>query len=172
MKPWLLISLTAVLLSGADARDADAQDGSLDGHWLHVSLERDGKPIPLDGGSYNQLSLAGSKFRYLPVGESAPQEPYGNIRLGTTGSQDTIDFVYEKRGGPPIKGIYKLAGNTLRLCNAPQGQPRPTAFAKGMKVEVWRRLMPGERAIPVISGSQMIKIDVVPYKNTSPVFTK
>ncbi len=114
--------LTILFLPKSDS----AALAELQGEWLLVASERDGKPLPADQLFNERLIIEGTKF-------SRPQTaPNGTEITGESGRlllldepDDAIDWqLWEGT----IHGVYKLRGDKLILCIARDGAPRPDSF--------------------------------------------
>jgi uncharacterized protein (TIGR03067 family) len=123
------LSLLAALLAPADDK-ADALRREVARHqgtWAVTSFVRDGKASPKE--------LTDSIVRVVE-GDHVVWKRDGKRFAGTAVVLDpskaprTIDVLPD--GGPArgerVLGIYKLDGDTLTICMADAGQPRPLAF--------------------------------------------
>lgn len=122
MLPRLLVLvLLALLLTPLHAADAPP----LEGAWLAVSAERDGKPYPAIKGHI--LTFKGDAFT-ITLKEKVLYE--GTIKLDASAKPPAIDFI-QTAGidkGKTWKGIYSLDKDTLTIAdNSPDvTKPRPT----------------------------------------------
>ena len=110
-------------------------DKPLEGKWELTSLERDGKPDAAMQGAVRVHE--GDKYSLTPKG--------GKTVTGTyTADAKTLDMKPDdgRYKGKTLLGIYKIEGDTLTICFADPGQPRPTEFASktGVVVAVHKRL--------------------------------
>ena len=125
----LAVALFAGLVVAAGCvADARAQTaGKLDGTWVAVSAERNGRPA--DELKGHRLTFAGNTFvieghgkvLYKGTFETDPGKKPAQIDFVQTEGQDK---------GKTWRGIYRLEGDTLRTNdNAPDvAKPRPTEF--------------------------------------------
>jgi uncharacterized protein (TIGR03067 family) len=138
------ILVAAIVLGAADApADDDASDlTKMQGDWMVVSMTVGGMKLSDDEAQTLFRSVEGERYvvsRFSkPVGKGA-------FKIDATKTPRTIDSTPE---GPAaqagtIRGIYEFEGDTLRICNAPPGKPRPTDFeakpASGHTLTVWTR---------------------------------
>jgi uncharacterized protein (TIGR03067 family) len=89
-----------------------------------TALERQGKAVPKAqlGNLHIKLIFNGDQvtFQYPDHTES------GTYKLDVATDRKTIDVVTEL---DTSKGIYRLEGESLKICGAPAGEERPAAFA-------------------------------------------
>jgi uncharacterized protein (TIGR03067 family) len=127
-----MLLLLAAMLVGVDAPP------QLQGSWYTVEEEVEGS-FAVEFGELPSLGFKGETF--LAYGR-----PAGRYRIDPGKSPKTIDFLVE--AGPAAEtteaGIYKFEGQSLVICSATDGAPRPKDFTvpKGSK----RRLITYERA--------------------------
>jgi uncharacterized protein (TIGR03067 family) len=106
---------------------ADLPKG-LQGSWNATKAVRDGKPARDVVG--HRLSITGPRFQI----QSKDGTPLfaGTVRVDPKAKPAAIDFEHADGAlaGKSWKGIYRLAGDTLTVCdNAPDVEKeRPTAF--------------------------------------------
>jgi uncharacterized protein (TIGR03067 family) len=112
--------LLLVATSGAALAD---ETPKVEGRWKVVSVEVAGAAAPgLEGAEL--VFAEGKKSFTLPD----KRVEKGTYRLDATKKPKEIDSTTEGRGGVE-KGIYVIEDDTLKLCLATQGGPRPTEFA-------------------------------------------
>jgi len=117
------------LLAGLAASGSSAQGaGNIQGAWTVASAERDAKPAADVAG--HRLTLSGDAFTIRHDGHTIYQGRYA-VDPGRKPAE--IDFRHTEGAakGNVWKGIYRLEGAALRICdNAPDmTRPRPTQFS-------------------------------------------
>ena len=116
--------LGALVVTGSFAQDG----GNIQGAWAVVSAERDGKPTAEVAG--HRLAFSGDAFTI----QHEDHTLYRGTYLTDPGRKPAqIDFRHTGGDikGKTWKGIYRLEGETLTICdNAPAiTRPRPIRFA-------------------------------------------
>jgi len=112
----------------AFAQPAEDAHKKLQGTWTATRAERDGKAA--DDVVGNRLSFTGNRFRI----QSRDGKPLysGTVRVDPGAKPAAIDFEHTEgaQQGTAWKGIYRLDGDTLTVCdNAPNlDKARPAAF--------------------------------------------
>ena len=120
---WLILGTGLAL-----AQPAEEAQKQLQGTWTATRAERDGKAA--DDVIGHRLSFAGNRFQI----ESKDQKPLyaGTVHVDPSARPAAIDFEHAEGvlKGKVWKGIYRLDGDTLTICdNAPNlDEHRPTAF--------------------------------------------
>jgi uncharacterized protein (TIGR03067 family) len=113
----------AVLLAALGGSASADEPPKLDGRWKVVSVELAGMSVP--GLEVAELVLTGGKKVFtLPDGRVEK----GTYRLQAGKQPREIDATTEGREGTE-PGIYAVEGDTLKLCLATRGGPRPREFA-------------------------------------------
>jgi uncharacterized protein (TIGR03067 family) len=100
----------------------------IQGTWGFTSVERDGKQLAFVAGSV--WKIKGDKIETTPVLVEF------SFKLGSNKKWKTIDRTFlkdffEKKNsneGKTIRGIYKLEGDVLTVCEAEIEGPRPEEF--------------------------------------------
>lgn len=131
MRMALLLSLTAALtVTAADDKDL----AKFQGKWELTSSERDGKKLPTG----TLRTVKGEKYTMTTKG--GKEVGKGTIKLGGTGKVRDIDIARD--GEKALLGIYSFDGDEQKVCIAPAGKPRPTAFTSkdGHLLSVWKKV--------------------------------
>jgi uncharacterized protein (TIGR03067 family) len=104
----------------------------LDGHWIAVSAEYQGREVPLEEAKNKFPSAMLIKANQYGITWAGKQHE-GTLRIDPTKNPAEIDFsgsVFDPV--TPRKAIYELEGDRLKLCLAFVGPnadpPRPTSF--------------------------------------------
>ena len=120
--------LLAIVLVPAFAQPVVEAQKKLQGTWTATKAERDGSAA--DDVVGHRLSVIGNHFQIRS--QDGKRLYAGTVRLDPSAKPAAIDFEHKEGalGGKAWKGIYALAGDTLRVCdNAPNlDKSRPAAF--------------------------------------------
>jgi uncharacterized protein (TIGR03067 family) len=125
------------------AEDAKDDLDNLQGTWVLVAGERDGKKFTEEEVKKTKLFIKGDTFR-IPESSVATSED-GTIKIDP--SEKSKEMNATTGSGPDMgktwQGIYELAADTYKVCFAPPGKDRPTEFSSkagsGHLLQVWRR---------------------------------
>jgi uncharacterized protein (TIGR03067 family) len=125
----LLVVFAAVgwTLTAAEPSDEARKDlEKLQGTWLRVSGETDGKAVPEATLKEQKLTIKGDKYT-LVTGKETRE---GTIKLDPAKSPRAIDLMPTEgpNKGKTLQGIYELDGDTFKYCLALPGKDRPTKF--------------------------------------------
>ncbi|HXO20276.1 MAG TPA: TIGR03067 domain-containing protein [Thermoanaerobaculia bacterium] len=148
---FLLLSVALLMGASGPARAASAEEdlAKLQGTWVTISLENEGKTLvdektPPKEGPATKLVQEGNRWM-IKVGDKIVAS--GTIKLDPAKTPKEIDVMDE--AGPSGKthlGIYEIAGDLYKYCLAQPGKPRPTEFAtsegSGRSLGVSRREKP------------------------------
>jgi uncharacterized protein (TIGR03067 family) len=134
--------------------------GELEGQWDLVQVEQDGQVTHAWKFFYRRIFFDCHEYEYLPGGggfSNRGLSDLGRYRLDPDQDPKELDFIARNpvRGENIRKGIYELDGDTLRFALAEPGQPRPTKFTPGLRVEIWRRPRFDNQGQPVDSNVQV-----------------
>ena len=142
--PCLFAALTTGT-AGAQDDAAKKELKKLEGTWATVSIEAAGQKVTdEDKIKTRKLTTKGDKYT-LKVGDETVE---GTIDINPTKKPKTIDVkpASGSNKGKTLLGIYKLDGDGLKICLAPPGKDRPTAFTtaaeNGHQLVVYKREKP------------------------------
>jgi uncharacterized protein (TIGR03067 family) len=113
----------------------------LQGAWIITSLEMDGQETAAAMLGDARIIIKGDRF--TSIGMGAVYE--GTLKLADSKKPSQIDMAFDKghARGTTNLGIYKLDGDTWRICLATRGTVRPSKFAStpgsGFAVETLTR---------------------------------
>jgi uncharacterized protein (TIGR03067 family) len=133
--------LLAAFLSSVAAQQNKRGEG-LQGTWACLSATVDGKPLAEATVKLLRLTLTNNRYRTQRGTEVLFDSEY---TLDTSQSPAHIDIVGTEGEfkGRSARGVYSLAGDTLKICYTMPGKARPTAFASGpgsgAYLIVWKR---------------------------------
>jgi uncharacterized protein (TIGR03067 family) len=127
MSRFASLTLIVVVLGGAD-KPVAKDPAKLQGSWVVVSAQRDGKPA--DDLKGHQLTFSGDKF--VIKSRDGKLLYQGTYQVDATQKPATIDFRHTEGAfkGKTWKGIFALEGDTLKESdNAPNlDRDRPKDF--------------------------------------------
>ena len=138
-----IVVLAVGTLIATAAEDAKKDLEKLEGTWLLVAGERDGKKFTEEEVKKTKLFIKGDTFR-IPESSVATSQD-GTIKMDPSKKPKEMDAT---TGSGPDKGkiwqgIYELDGDTYRVCFAPPGKDRPKEFSSkagsGHLLQVWKR---------------------------------
>src|SRR5262249_8071739 len=124
---WLAVMIGSSLAYDAEKRDAAQEEQKkLEGTWLMVSGEQDGKPVAADVVKAGRLIIQADRHT-VKVGKDTF---VGTHKLDPLKTPKTIDSTDTE--GPfkdkTILGIYEATEDTFRVCFAPPDKERPKEF--------------------------------------------
>jgi uncharacterized protein (TIGR03067 family) len=112
------------------------ETAKLQGRWALVSLETYGRTVSESilrrQGIW--LTIQGNSYKFHRGKRTYPMI----FRINPAQNPKTIDLTleYGRSKGKAVLGIYELSENTLKVCQAPVGQARPTEFASKVSPRV------------------------------------
>ena len=119
-----MMMAVGILLAAAPPDDATP----LEGTWLVVNVEIEGKPLPPEAVKKRSETLT-FKGDTVTIRNARPQEKSTGFKVDPSASPKALDI--NGPGNDPAKGrkfLYELKGDTLTLCQGKVGSVRPTAF--------------------------------------------
>jgi len=141
MKALCLLAICgSLVVTAAGSQESDL--AKLQGTWALVSVEIDGKALPMDDLKESRLVIKDKEylFRFREARLDI------NIKLDSSRTPKAIDLlvVDGPDKGNTYKGIYILDGDHYKICrHTTPGQDRPATFAthpeSGLMMTVWRR---------------------------------
>jgi uncharacterized protein (TIGR03067 family) len=138
---WMWVAFATCLLVAADAPPSTDQD-RIQGHWVLIGREIDGQ-VDDPSTLTNQAIMVFDRNRVLArMGPMVAE--LGTFTLDPTQNPRHYNRLYGE--GTPREGIYVLEGNTLKICLAEIGKPRPTSLATkpgdGTSLLIYKRESP------------------------------
>jgi len=117
--------LALAVTLAAPAKDGKKDAPSLVGEWAAETATIGGKPENPPPGTTWAFTADGKSV--LQVGDKAVGGMDAKYTTDAKMDPAQVDIA-EGPKGKPMKGIYKVDGDTLTLCLVQDGQERPTAF--------------------------------------------
>src|SRR5687767_8467006 len=147
MLAWIIVG--GLVIAAPGPKDPPKKGPALVGEWTRVSYTFAGQARPVgDPPLTYAFTAAGEWAMYR--GARKPGDRAGAYAADPTLDPPAIDLTPEPgRGGDrPIRGIYRIEGDTLTLCVSHGGGARPASFesnvANGTTVYVFKRVRPGD----------------------------
>ncbi|MEO6809601.1 MAG: TIGR03067 domain-containing protein [Isosphaeraceae bacterium] len=145
MNILLSCAVAGLVLSAAPQSPARRDLDALQGTWVAVSMERNGRPLPANRYQDGRLVMDGETFTYFDENRVATR---GIRTLDPTQTPCALDDLHTVGPfkGKTYHGIYRLQGDTFTTCNGSAGSARPTGFATrpgtGLLLIVYKRAKP------------------------------
>jgi uncharacterized protein (TIGR03067 family) len=120
-----VVAVLACILLPAVARADDLK--AMEGTWKVQSAEAGGQPIDSDELKALVVTIIGDHYTAtLKDGMDS-----GTLKLDETQNPRTMDATKTEgfEAGKVVKAIYKLSGDTMVVCYAPDSAARPTELA-------------------------------------------
>lgn len=140
-----VLSLAFVLaVGGAKAADdvSRADLEKLQGEWVMVSAQRDGKEMPAEEAAKMLRVVKGDGYVLTRDDKVVAK---GTIKLDASKTPRAIDVTRSEGdgAGKSALGIYEVDGDMQKVCLAQPGKDRPTEFSakegSGHTLAVWKR---------------------------------
>lgn len=127
MKLTVLFTAVAGLCLAADAKDdaVKAEKAKLQGTWKVVSLEIDGTKAPEEDIKKMSLVFQDGKAITRRTGDKDYEATY---TIDPSQKPATVEFVSGNEKEKPIRCIYLLNGDDLKICASMPGDARPKEF--------------------------------------------
>jgi uncharacterized protein (TIGR03067 family) len=125
MKLRVLGLLVIGLLVGADDAKKDAK--KIDGSWTGVSIVRDGNAMPEDEAKNVLVTFKDGKYEVKQGGQMIGK---GTIKVDTSKTPYQVEIMVEEgeNAGQTELGICEVKDDSMKICFADPGKPRPTEF--------------------------------------------
>src|SRR5258708_5895739 len=142
----LLVLTVGLLVGGGDRKDDAAKKEleTLQGTWVLVSAERDGKKLSEDEVKKTKITFKGETYVF-PDASGIATSQKGGIKVdpGKTPKWMDSKATNDAAKGELSLGIYEIAGDDYKVCFAPPGKNRPNEFSSkpgsGQILQVWKR---------------------------------
>src|SRR5713101_5584852 len=131
MKLYIVVALAAGSMGVVvkpEKQDAGRKElDKLQGTWVFVSVKFAGAASSPDQVKQSKYVIKGSSLSIIYGGRSLGPIPF---QIDPAKKPKAIDILRPKvpNGVQPAVGIYALQGDSLTICFAQTGKPRPTAF--------------------------------------------
>jgi uncharacterized protein (TIGR03067 family) len=124
----LAVLVVGLLIAADDAKSDNKKDmEKMQGEWTMASGERNGQAIPDEFVQSLKRTIKGNQYTVKREDEVING---GTYTIDATKSPKTIDLKVTEgqAAGQEMHGIYELDGDTIKICYANPGKPRPTEF--------------------------------------------
>lgn len=146
MKLHTLLGLAVGLLVAAHSKDDGAKKDleKLQGTWILVSAERDGKKLAEEEVKKTKIAFKDDTFVF-PDASGIGTSQKGIIKVDPSKTPKWMDSkaANDTAKGELSLGIYEIAGDDYKVCFAPPGKERPKEFSSkpgsGHIFQVWKR---------------------------------
>jgi uncharacterized protein (TIGR03067 family) len=130
-----------VLIAAAAPREATDSDDmkKMQGDWMVVSMTANGMKYPDEEAQALFRTVDGNSYQVSRYSKAMVK---GTFKIDPAATPKTIDSSLATDPSKALLGIYEFEGAMLKVCNAPPGKPRPTAFeakaGSGHTLTVWQ----------------------------------
>ena len=136
-----LLSVAGPSLAAAPSEAVEADDlKKMQGDWMVVSMTVNGMAYPDDEAQSLFRNIEGNNYQVARYSKTIGK---GTFKLDPTAMPRAIDSLPTADPSKPLLGIYVFQGDTLKICNAPPGKPRPQDFeakaGTACTLTVWQR---------------------------------
>jgi uncharacterized protein (TIGR03067 family) len=145
LRTCILVGALA-LLAAEGGDDASRKDlAAMQGDWQCLAMTVDGQVVPDDDAQGLFRTVKGDQYTVSRYDKAIGK---GTIKLDATKSPKEVDATPAGPAGKagPMKGIYEVGPDTLKLCFARPGKDRPKDFTSkagaGHTLTVWTREKP------------------------------
>jgi uncharacterized protein (TIGR03067 family) len=125
-----------------DQAECAEEIARLQGDWEMVSGAMGGQPFPPEFAPTGRRQVRGDLVTVALAGQQFLMAKFAVDPMATPKSMDYVLLAGPAKGKAQL-GIYALDGETLRVCSARPGRPRPAEFASSADNEctlsVWRK---------------------------------
>jgi len=124
----LAVLVVGLLIAADDAKSDNKKDmEKMQGEWTMASGERNGQAIPDEFVQSLKRTIKGNQYTVKREDEVING---GTYTIDATKSPKAIDLKVTEgqAAGQEMHGIYELDGDTIKICYANPGKPRPTEF--------------------------------------------
>jgi uncharacterized protein (TIGR03067 family) len=140
-----VVVLTCVLAAGLALAVRAGQDpdaAKLEGTWSLVSVEIEGRALPMENLKQARLTVKGERYSFR-LGDTRLEIIF-KMESRKTPREIDLKVVEGPEKGKTFHGIYTLENGRYRICRSIRPhEPRPTAFAtspeSGLMMVVWKR---------------------------------
>ena len=111
----------------------------MQGDWMVLSLTVNGMKYPDEEAQSLFRTVEGNSYQVARFSKAVGK---GTFQLDPSAMPKAIDSSPAADPSKPILGIYEFDGDTLKICNAPPGRPRPSDFeakaGSGHTLTIWQ----------------------------------
>ncbi len=118
-----LLFCSTVIAADAPKADAPADQKAIEGTWVVVSMESRGEAEKMEGTM--TLTFSGDQVTL----KHEDRTKIGKVRIDATTTPKQLDITPADKEDAPMKGIYELNGDSLKICTVEQRDgERPGSF--------------------------------------------